>query len=94
MVQQFALEHIVPTMGGDAEEQAAKDKAAAEEKAAAEPEPAQKAEADAEAAKTAKPADVKVEVDKKEETAPLNAQPGSPVSSESEEKSQGCCIVM
>ena len=37
---------------------------------------------------------MKVEVDKKEETAPLNAQPGSPVSSESEEKSQGCCIVM
>ena len=60
------------------------------------PEPAEKAGADAEAAKAepAKPADVKVEVDKKEETAPLNAQPGSPVSSESEEKSQGCCIVM
>ena len=75
---------------------AAEPEPAEEEKAAAEPEPAEKAGADAEAAKAepAKPADVKVEVDKKEETAPLNAQPGSPVSSESEEKSQGCCIVM
>jgi hypothetical protein len=37
---------------------------------------------------------VKVEVDKKEETAPLAAQPSSPAASESEEKSQGCCIIM
>ena len=62
-------------------------KAAAKEKRKAAAEEKAKAEA-------AKPADGKVEVDKKEETAPLAAQPSSPAASESEEKSQGCCIIM